>query len=441
MKRSETFELTVIGGGLAGSEAAYQAAERGVSVHLYEMRPHRYTPAHKTDQLAELVCSNSLRSDERSHAVGLLKEEMRRAGSLIMEAADKHRVPAGSALAVDRGHFAGEITRAITEHPRIRITRREVTGIPDRGVAILATGPLTSDVMAEAIASLTGSTHLHFYDAIAPIVDAESIDDSICFAASRYGKGGADYINCPMTREEYDRFYDALMAGDKVPAEDFEEPKYFEGCMPIEVLAERGKETLLFGPMKPVGLIDPRTGRIPHAVIQLRKENREATAYNMVGFQTKLTYPAQDRIFRMIPGLEKMEFLRYGSVHRNTFIDSPRLLKETLQFREREDLFLAGQISGVEGYVESTAMGWLTGVHAARWIEGKPLESPPPVTAHGALIKHVVNREAKEFQPSNVNWGLFPPLEQKIRSRRDRREKMFSRGLDEWETYLQKVAP
>ncbi len=412
-----------------------------MSVHLYEMRPHRYTPAHKTDQLAELVCSNSLRSDERSHAVGLLKEEMRRAGSLIMEAADKHRVPAGSALAVDRGHFAGEITRAITEHPRIRITRQEVTGIPDRGVAILATGPLTSDVMAEAVASLTGSTHLHFYDAIAPIVDAESIDNAICFAASRYGKGGADYINCPMNREEYDRFYDALMAGDKVPAEDFEEPKYFEGCMPIEVLAERGKETLLFGPMKPVGLIDPRRGRIPHAVIQLRKENREGTAYNMVGFQTKLTYPAQDRIFRMIPGLEKMEFLRYGSVHRNTFIDSPRLLKETLQFREREDLFLAGQISGVEGYVESTAMGWLTGVHAARWIEGKPLESPPPVTAHGALVRHVVNREAKEFQPSNVNWGLFPPLEQKIRSRRDRREKMFARGLDEWEIYLQKVAP
>jgi methylenetetrahydrofolate--tRNA-(uracil-5-)-methyltransferase len=439
MKKHSPLELTVIGGGLAGCEAAYQAAERGVRVHLYEMRPTRFTPAHKTDRLAELVCSNSLRSDELTHAVGLLKEELRRAASLIMEAADAHRVPAGSALAVDREKFAGQITHVITEHPLIELTRAEMTDLPPQGVAILATGPLTSDWMAEALARFSGSTHLHFYDAIAPIVEAESVDRSIVFAASRYGRGGADYLNCPMNREEYDRFYEALAAGDTVPPEAFEEPKYFEGCMPIEILAERGKETLLFGPMKPVGLIDPRTGKQPHAVIQLRKENREGTAYNLVGFQTKLKYPEQDRIFRLIPGLEKVEFLRYGSVHRNTFVDGPRVLTETLQLRQRPEVFLAGQITGVEGYVESTAMGWLAGIFAARRLREQPMIPPPSTTAHGALITHLTGRSDAEFQPSNVNWALFPELEERVRGRRLRREKMARRALDDWAGYLQRM--
>ncbi len=438
MSLKRTPELTVIGGGLAGSEAAFQAAERGIAVHLYEMRPTRYTPAHKTDQLAELVCSNSLRSEERTHAVGVLKEEMRRAGSLIMQAADAHRVPAGSAHAVDRERFAAHITRTISGHPRIRLTRQEVTDIPEGKAVVLATGPLTSDWMAETITRLTGSTHLHFYDAIAPILEAESVDSAKVFAASRYDKGGADYLNCPMSEEEYERFYEALMAGEKVPAEAFEEPKYFEGCMPVEVLAERGKGTLLFGPMKPVGLTDPRTNAQPHGVVQLRKENREGTAYNMVGFQTKLKYPEQDRIFRMIPGLEQVEFLRYGSVHRNTFVDAPRVLEPTLQFRRRPDLFLAGQITGVEGYVESTAMGWLAGLFAVRWMQGKPLEIPPPATAHGALIGHIMQADRK-FQPSNVNWSLFPELPEKIRSRLARREALARRALAEWDTYLQRT--
>ncbi len=440
MSLKSTRELTVIGGGLAGSEAAFQAAERGIAVHLYEMRPTRYTPAHKTDQLAELVCSNSLRSEELTHAVGLLKEEMRRGGSLIMQAADAHRVPAGSAHAVDRERFAAQITRIISGHPRIRLTRQEVTDIPEGKVTVLATGPLTSDWMAETITRLTGSTHLHFYDAIAPILEADSVDRATVFAASRYGKGGADYLNCPMTREEYDRFYEALLAGDKVPPEAFEEPRYFEGCMPVEVLAERGPGTLLFGPMKPVGLTDPRTDAQPHAVVQLRKENREGTAYNMVGFQTKLKYPEQDRIFRMIPGLQRVEFLRYGSVHRNTFVDAPRVLEPTLQFRQRPDLFLAGQITGVEGYVESTAMGWLAGLFAVRRLQGKPVEIPPPATAHGALIGHIMQTD-RDFQPSNVNWSLFPPLPEKIRARRARREALARRALTEWGAYLQRMAP
>ncbi len=438
MSLKKTPELTIIGGGLAGSEAAFQAAERGIAVHLYEMRPTRYTPAHKTDHLAELVCSNSLRSEELTHAVGVLKEELRRAGSLIMQAADAHRVPAGSAHAVDRERFAAHITRTIGGHPRIRLTRQEVTDIPEGKVVVLATGPLTSDWMAETITRLTGSTHLHFYDAIAPILEAESLDGKTVFAASRYGKGGADYLNCPMNREEYERFYEALMAGDKVPAEAFEEPRYFEGCMPVEVLAERGKGTLLFGPMKPVGLTDPRTNRQPHAVVQLRKENREGSAYNMVGFQTKLKYPEQDRIFRMIPGLEQVEFLRYGSVHRNTFVDAPRVLAPTLQFRKRPDLFLAGQITGVEGYVESTAMGWLAGLFAVRWMQKLPLEIPPPTTAHGALIGHIMQTE-REFQPSNVNWSLFPSLPEKIRARRARREALARRALAQWDAYLQRI--
>jgi len=312
-----------------------------------------------------------------------------------------------------------------------------MTGVPEKGVTILATGPLTSDWMAESIGRFSGSTHLHFYDAIAPILEAESIDRSIVFAASRYDKGGADYLNCPMNRAEYDRFYEALMAGEKVPAEAFEEPKYFEGCMPIEVLAERGRETPLFGPMKPVGLIDPRTGKQPYAVIQLRKENRAGTAYNMVGFQTKLKYPEQDRIFRLIPGLEQVEFLRYGSVHRNTFVDGPRVLTKSLQFKERPDVFLAGQITGVEGYVESTAMGWLAGHFAVAWLEERPIPLPPPTTAHGALITHVTNGETAKFQPSNVNWSLFPPLKEKVRARRLRREKLSARALADWSAYLQ----
>jgi len=426
--------VTVIGGGLAGTEAAWQAAKRGINVRLYEMRPVKNTPAHHTGYLAELVCSNSLRSADIKNAVGLLKEEMRRLGSLVMEAADKTAVPAGSALAVDRELFASYVTGALEAHPLIEVVRDEVADIPE-APAVIATGPLTSDKMAESIGRLTGGEHLHFYDAIAPIVDAESIDMSVAFRASRYDKGGDDYINCPMDKDAYDAFYDALMSADKVPVREFESVKCFEGCMPIETMAERGRDTLRHGPMKPVGVTDPRTGRWPYALVQLRTENSQLSAYNIVGFQTRLKWPEQERVFRMIPGLERAEFLRLGSLHRNTFINAPINLEKTLELKARPGVFLAGQVSGVEGYVESAAMGLIAGINASRLVRGLGLVIPPPVTAHGALVTHLTATEPDRFQPSNVIFSLFPPMDKTIRQKDKRREALAERalaGLDEW---------
>ena len=434
---AQTPELTVLGGGLAGCEAAWQAAERGVQVALYEMRPQRPTAAHKTDQLAELVCSNSLGSSEITNAAGILKEEMRRLGSLVVRVADTCPVPAGAALAVDRVEFAARITKEISTHPNITVIREEVTTIPEQGPVIIATGPLTSDALAESLKTLTRAERLYFFDAISPIVDGETIDRSIAFGASRYNKGGADYQNCPMSRAEYDAFYDALIAAEKVPVREFEKTPYFEGCMPIEVQADRGRQTLLFGPMKPVGLVDPRTGARPHAVVQLRAEDVHGQAYNMVGFQTKLKWPEQKRVFRMIPGLERAEFLRLGSLHRNTFINAPLLVRETLQFRQESRIFFAGQIVGVEGYTESAGMGLLAGMNAARLIQHQPLLIPPPTTTLGTLITYLTKSDPRTFQPMNVNLGLFPPLPTRIVQREVRRQKIVDRALsdlDRWKT-------
>jgi methylenetetrahydrofolate--tRNA-(uracil-5-)-methyltransferase len=427
MTKSEP-SLTIIGGGLAGCEAAWQAAERGVAVTLIEMKPHRFSPAHLLPALAELVCSNSLRGESLENAVGLLKEELRRLGSLFMAAADATRVPAGGALAVDRELFALFITEKIEAHPLITTIRQEATDIPAEGVVIIATGPLTSDALAARLAPLAGE-NLYFYDAIAPIVSAGSIDYRKVFRASRYGKGeGDDYLNCPMEREEYHRFVAELTAAEKVAPRDFEKAVHFEGCMPVEVLADRGVETLRFGPMKPVGLVDPRTGREPHAVVQLRQENREANMFNLVGFQTKLTWPEQCRVFRMIPGLEQAEFVRLGSLHRNTFINSPLLLAPTLQHRQEPRILFAGQITGVEGYVESAASGFLAGINAARLAQGLPLVVPPATTALGALVGHVTSTDSRHFQPMNVNYGLFPPLEGRVR-KQERRARLAERAL------------
>jgi len=374
--------LTVVGGGLAGCEAAWVMAEAGYHVRLCEMRPVRGTDAHQTDQLAELVCSNSFRNNSIETAVGLLKEEMRRLGSLVMRCADAHAVPAGAALAVDRERFAIAVTEAVAGHPRITLAREEVTALPD-GVAIIATGPLTSPALSQALQERFGQQHLYFYDAIAPILTADSIDRSIAFPASRYDKGGDDYLNCPFTRDEYYAFVDAVLAADKVPTRDFERCVYFEGCMPIEEIARRGRDTLAFGPMRPVGLTDPRTGRRPFAVAQARQDDAAATLYNLVGFQTKMTYPAQRSVLRMIPGLGAAEFVRLGSLHRNTFINSPAVLRPTLQLRSSPTVFLAGQLVGVEGYVESAASGILAGLNAVRLIAGQQLLVPPPSTALG----------------------------------------------------------
>lgn len=414
-----TSDITILGGGLAGCEAAWQAVNRGCSVTLFEMKPIHFSPAHESPLLAELVCSNSLRSADTFSAVGLLKEEMRRLGSLIMAAADQTRVPAGKALAVDRGLFAQFITDKIEGHPRITIVRQEVTEIPDAsdGPMIMATGPLTSGPLAESLATLTGQEQLAFYDAIAPIVHADSLDMNTIYRASRYDDGPGDYLNCPMNQEEYLRFIEALAKADKVPLKEFEDKKYFEGCLPIEVMLERGDDTLRFGPMKPVGLPDPRTGEDPYAVVQLRMENREGILYNMVGFQTKLTYAAQKEVFRLIPGMENAEFARMGSIHRNTFVCAPRVLTPTLQLKARPGLFLAGQLSGVEGYVESTAMGLLAGINASRLAASTEPVVPPPDTAHGSLITHLSLTDPDHFQPSNINFGLFPAWKQKIRKR------------------------
>ncbi len=432
-------QITIIGGGLAGSEAAWQSAERGTSVRLCEMRPVRPTPAHRSPHLGEIVCSNSLKTDEPGTAPFLLKEELRRAGSLLIDIAHQVAVPAGSALAVDREKFAEEVTRRLQAHPNIEIVREEVTDLPDEGVVIIATGPLTSPALSEAIATLTGSEHLYFYDAISPVVEAETIDHRIAFRAARYGKGGDDYINCPMTEEEYARFYEALINAESVPLQEFEKTGYFEACLPIEELARRGRDTLRYGPMKPVGLTDPRTGKQPFAVVQLRQENLLADSYNLVGFQNHLKFGEQKRILQLIPGLESAEFLRFGQVHRNTFICAPRLLNQTLQLRQQPRVLFAGQISGVEGYIEAMATGLMAGVHAARIIQGGEPVAPPRATAMGSLTNYLANAETKNFQPMNITFALLPPLTEaerrRVRRKKERHQLQVDTGLrafEEW---------
>lgn len=420
--------ITVVGGGLAGCEAAWHAAAAGCRVRLFEMRPQRPTEAHTGDKLAELVCSNSFRNASLDTAVGLLKEEMRQFGSLVMRIADEHAVPAGAALAVDREGFASGVTRAIADHPSIELVREEVGEIPS-GTCVIASGPLTSPALSQALQRRLGEEHLYFYDAIAPIVTADSIDTSIAFRASRYDKGGDDYFNFPFSAEEYYAFVTAIMAAEKVPTRDFERCVYFEGCMPIEEMARRGRDTLAFGPMRPVGLVDPRNGQRPYAVAQARQDDREGRLYNLVGFQTKMTYPEQRRVFRMVPGLEGAEFVRLGSLHRNTFVNSPRALRATLQLRGDDAVFLAGQIVGVEGYVESAATGILAGMNAVRQLRGDVLLAPPPTTALGSLLAYITDRTRREFQPMNANYGLFPPLPEKPRYRgRERRQKLGERA-------------
>jgi methylenetetrahydrofolate--tRNA-(uracil-5-)-methyltransferase len=405
--------IAIIGGGLAGAEAAWQATRRGVAVCLFEMKPRKFSPAHRSPQLGELVCSNSLRAESRESAVGLLKEEMRQLNSLIMAAAAATRVPAGKALAVDREAFAVFISQTLEQEPLVEIIREEVTDLNRPGLMVVASGPLTSDPLAAALGRLTGHEYLHFYDAIAPIITAESLNMAKVFRASRYG-AGEDYLNCPVSEAEYAAFYQALTAAEQVPLKPFEAPRYFEGCLPLEVMAARGYRTLLFGPMKSVGLTDPRTGRQPFAVVQLRTENREGTLYNLVGFQTKLKYGEQERVFRLIPGLERAEFVRLGSIHRNTFIYSPCRLSPYLNLLKYPQIFLAGQISGVEGYVESAAMGLLAGINAARMAQERELVTPPRATAMGALVYHLTNPATRDFQPMNVNFGLFPPLPRRL---------------------------
>ncbi|WP_456456910.1 FADH(2)-oxidizing methylenetetrahydrofolate--tRNA-(uracil(54)-C(5))-methyltransferase TrmFO [Thermovibrio sp.] len=428
--------INVIGGGLAGVEAAYKAANEGNKVFLFEMRPKKGTPAHKSGKLAELVCSNTLGGIEITTPRGLLKKEMEALGSLVVEAAKKTQVPAGGALAVDREKFAQYITEKIEKHPNIEVVREEVKELPKEGITVVATGPLTSDAFSEFLRNYLGEKELYFYDAISPIVYADTIDYSKCFWGSRYGKGGDDYLNCPMTKEEYDRFYEALMKAEKVPLKDFEKACYFEGCMPIEEMAERGKETLLFGPLKPVGLIDPRTGKRPYAVVQLRKENRDGTLLNLVGFQTKLKYPEQKRVFRLIPGLEKAEFARYGSIHRNTFINSPKLLLRTLQLKKNPKVLFAGQITGVEGYPESAATGIIAGINAVMLSQGKEAVYPPETTMIGALLNYITSTDPKSFQPMNANFGLLPPLKRRVKGKIERRKLLAERALKEMEKWL-----
>ncbi len=460
------YPIHVVGGGLAGSEAAWQAANAGVPVILHEMRPVRMTEAHKTEQLAELVCSNSFRSDDwETNAVGLLHEEMRRAGSLILAMGDRHKLPAGGALAVDREAFSMAVTHAIAKHPLIRIERAEIAGLPpdDWESVIIATGPLTSPALSAAIQSLTGEAELAFFDAIAPIVSRDSLDFDICWLQSRYDKPGpagtgADYINCPLTRAEYEAFIDALLTGEKTEFKEWEGTPYFEGCLPIEVMAARGRETLRFGPMKPVGLIDPRTGAQPHAVVQLRQDNALGTLWNMVGFQTKLKYGEQVRIFRMIPGLAKAEFVRLGGLHRNTFLNSPKVLDGRLRLKAMPRLRFAGQITGVEGYVESAAIGLIAGRFAAAEARGEELAPPPATTALGALLAHITGGHLsleqegapRSFQPMNVNFGLFPPIEAMTETRGgrmrpakgpDRKRALAHRALADLEAWLQLQQP
>lgn len=444
--------ITVIGGGLAGCEAAWQAAQRGASVRLIEMRPVVRTPAHQTDQLAELVCSNSLKSESLEDASGVLKAEMRALGSLILRCADEARVPAGAALAVDRLRFAAIVTAAVTGHPRITVIREEAPAVPADRPVIVASGPLTSEGLAGDLAArfqpllaadarLQGrQTLLHFYDAIAPIVAAESLDRGVVYAASRYGVGGADYLNCPLALEEYRRLREALLAADRYPVHPFESPLYFESCLPVEELAARGEDTLRFGPMRPVGLRDPRTGRRPHAVVQLRQEDvgeaGRPTMYNLVGFQTRLRRGDQLRVLRLIPGLEAVEILRYGSIHRNTFIAAPALLESSLQLKGDPGCFFAGQLTGVEGYLESAATGCLAGLNAARLLEGRPVLTPPPITMLGGLLRYLAHADPRSFQPINANFGLLPPLPQLVRDRQERNRAHAARAQAAYSAWM-----
>jgi methylenetetrahydrofolate--tRNA-(uracil-5-)-methyltransferase len=426
--------ISIIGAGLAGCEAAWQIAKRGGKVILYEMKPEVYSSAHRSPFFAELVCSNSFKSESPEHASGVLKEEMGKLESLVLKVAKEARVPAGDSLAVDREVFSKRITQTLESSDNVEVIRKEVSSIPQDRVTIIASGPLTSERLSQEIQKLTGSRHLFFYDAISPIITADSIHFEHTFRSSRYGKGGEDYVNCPMNEELYNRFVEALSQAERVPIRPFEKRYLFEGCLPVEEMAERGRETLAFGPLKPVGLVDPKTGKQPFAVAQLRQEDRFKTLFNLVGFQTRLKHEEQKRIFRMIPGLEKAEFVRLGSVHRNTFIDSPRLLGESLQLKTLSSLFFAGQITGVEGYMESTAVGLLSGINAHRYASRLPLLIPPPTTAMGALIRYVTHSLAVPFQPMNVNFGLFPPLPGKSRGRGKRLllAKRASRDMEEW---------
>ncbi len=433
----DKMRLTVIGSGLAGSEAAWQAAERGVKVDLYEMRSKTPTPVHKTDHCAELVCSNSLGNNQGNSAPFLLKQELRKFGSVVIQAGDDHAVPAGSALAVDRDLFSREITRRIASHPNINLIREEVVDLPEQGPVIVATGPLTSPKLSEKISRLIGQKYLYFYDAISPIVDANSLDYSKAFFASRYNKGSDDYLNCPMDREQYRSFIKALNDAEKVPFATFEKPRYFEGCLPIEELAARGEKTLAFGAMKPVGLPHPETGKIAHAVVQLRRENKEGTAFNLVGFQTKLKYPEQKRVFSMIPGLENAEFFRYGAIHRNTFINAPSLLGSELDLNTRPGVYFAGQIVGVEGYVESTAMGLLASLSAVKRLRGETFAPPPLETALGALHNYVTRGGQGAYQPMNINFGLFLVPEMRIRDKKVRNQAIVAKALDSISRWMQ----
>ena len=431
--------VRVIGAGLAGSEAAWQCARRGVTVELFEMRPVRTTPAHQTDDFGELVCSNSLKSDSENTAPWLLKEEMRRAGSLLLGIARETAVPAGHALAVDRAEFSRKVTQAISREPLITIRREEVTQIETGGITIIATGPLTSDALSREImrlcAASTGNSHLYFYDSISPIVEADSIDMSKVYLAARYDKGSADYINCPMSKDEYDRFYDALLAAQSVEQKDWEGLNYFESCLPIEEIARRGRDTLRFGPMKPVGLKDPRSGRMPYAVVQLRQENLRADSYNLVGFQNHLKFGEQARVLSLIPGLEGARFLRYGQIHRNTYINAPALLNPTLQMKAYPQVLFAGQICGVEGYVESIATGLMAGMNAAALANGGEPALPPRATAFGSLVHYITQAESKNFQPANITFDLLPALETHVRDRKERHRQQCElalREFDEW---------
>ncbi|NGP44137.1 FADH(2)-oxidizing methylenetetrahydrofolate--tRNA-(uracil(54)-C(5))-methyltransferase TrmFO [Bacillaceae bacterium SIJ1] len=419
----------VIGAGLAGSEAAWQLAKRQIPVVLHEMRPVQQTPAHHTDKFAELVCSNSLRANALTNAVGVLKEEMRALDSVIVSSADACAVPAGGALAVDRHEFAARVTEQVKGHPLVTVVSEEVTDLTDEPT-IVATGPLTSDRLGATLRELTGEEDLYFFDAAAPIIERDSIDEDIVYLKSRYDKGEAAYLNCPMTEEEFDRFYEALMAAETVEVKPFEKDMFFEGCMPIEVMARRGKQTLLFGPMKPVGLEDPRTGKRPFAVVQLRQDDGAGTLYNIVGFQTHMKWGAQKEVLRLIPGLENAEFVRLGVMHRNTFINSPRLLLPTYQYKGRADLFFAGQMTGVEGYVESAASGLMAGLNAARIVRGEEPVVLPAESALGSLARYITSANPEDFQPMNINFGLFPPLEQKIKNKKERNETIARRALE-----------
>lgn len=425
-------KVIIVGAGMAGSEAAWQVAQRGIKVDLYEMRPEKSTPAHKTEKFAELVCSNSLRGAGLENAVGLLKEEMRQLNSIIMESADINRVPAGGALAVDREGFSQYITDKVKNHPNVTVINKEIETIPqeDDAITIIASGPLTSEVLAKSIGELTGQDYFYFYDAAAPLISKESIDMSKAYRASRYGKGTADYINCPMDKEEYEKFWQELTTAELALIKEFEKAKFFEGCMPVEEMARRGIDTLLYGPLKPVGLEDPKTGKRPYAVVQLRQDNAADSLYNIVGFQTHLKWPEQKRVFGLIPGLENAEFVRYGVMHRNTFINSPELLRPTLQYKDRDNLLFAGQMTGVEGYIESAASGLVAGINAAYLAKGENPVIFPEQTAHGSMCKYITSAVAKHFQPMNANFGLMPPLEERIRDKKLKKQKIAERALE-----------